>query len=404
MNHNLRWQRPMMLPCVAIVLGLLALVLFVSPVDAAEFRADEDTVRIGANETIDGDLFVAGQTIIIEGTVNGDVFAAGTTVTIRGTINGSVNAVGTTIRIEGPIERGVRVAGQEIIIAAPVGRDVFALGQTVEVTGAGSVGGDFLVAAGEVTLNGDVERRVLGVADTLRLAAAVGEGVDVEVSNLVVEPSARINGDLRYRSANEAQLAAGVVTGQVLREAPRADFSADAGEAARDTVHGSVARIVVLALLGLLLLATARVWMDRTVTQLRQRLGASLLMGVIVGIATVPAIVVVGGIVLLIFALIFGAGGVFAVIPLPLAALGLFALALYISPVFVALLVGGMIMGRLSSGDRPAGFLALVVGLIVLALLEAIPFVGWLVGVLATVLGLGAALLAGRSAAEQRAL
>ena len=92
MTRNMLARRPMKLQWVAVVLGLLALVLLAAPAHAAEFRGGEDTVRIGANETIDGDLFVGGTTIIIEGTVNGDVLAAGTTITIRGTVNGSVNA------------------------------------------------------------------------------------------------------------------------------------------------------------------------------------------------------------------------------------------------------------------------------------------------------------------------
>ena len=395
MTRNVLARRPMKLQCIAIVLGLLALMLFASPVAAAEFRTDE-TVRIGADETIDGDLFVAGTEIIIEGTVNGDVFAAGTTITIRGTVNGSVNAAGTRIEIEGPIERGVRVAGQEIVIAAPVGGDAILLGQTAEVTGAGRVGGDVLFGVSEITLAGNVGRRVSGGAETLRLAATVGQGVDVGVNDLVVEPSARINGDLRYRSNNEAQVAADTVTGQVLRQAAPTDFSADTGEAVRNTFRGSVARIVVLALLGLLLLAAARGWMERATTQMMRRPVASLLMGVLVGIATVPAIIIVGGIVLVIFGVVFGAGGVLATIPLPLAGLGLYALALYISPVFVALLIGRLLMGRFSA----TGFLALVVGLIVLAVLGAIPYVGWAITGLATVLGLGGALLAGRGAAQ----
>ena len=394
MNRNVLRQRPMKLQCISLVLALLALVLFAAPAQAAEFRADEETVRIGANETVDGDLFVAGTTIIIEGTVNGDVFAAGTEITIHGTVNGSVSAAGTSVSIEGPIENGVRVAAQEVVIAAAVGRDLMVLGQTVEVTAGGSVGGDVLLGAGEVTLAGDVGGRVLGAADTLRLAAAVGEDVDVEVNNLVIEPNARIAGDLKYRSSNEAQAAAGAVAGQVARQAPRSDFSADAGEATLDTVRGSAARIVVLTLLGLLILAVGRGWMERATTQMAQRPVASLLMGVLVFIATVPAIIIVGGIVLVIFGLVFGAGGVLATIPLPLAGLGLYALTLYIAPVFVGLLIGRLLIGRFS----PTGFWALVVGLIVLAVLGAIPYVGWVVTGLATALGLGGALLAGRAA------
>ncbi|MAG36350.1 MAG: hypothetical protein CL878_08910 [Dehalococcoidia bacterium] len=348
MTRNLLWQRPMVLQFVAIVLGLaVALALFAAPVDAADFRAN-DTVRIGANETIDGDLFITGQSLIIEGTVNGDVFAAGDTISIRGTVNGGLNAAGRLISIEGPIERGVRAAGQEIVIAAPIGRDLVAFGQTAEVTSTGRVGGDVFVGAEQVTLAGDIGQRVFGGAETMRIAAAVGQGVDIEVNSLVVEQGAQINGDLRYRSNNEAQLAAGVVTGQVVRQAARTDFSADAGEAARNAFRGRVGWIVALALLGLLLLASARGWMERTVAQMWQRPWASLLMGLIVAIATVPAIFIVGGIVLVFFGWVFGGGGVLATMPLPLTGLGLYALALYISPVFVALLIGSMIMGRVS--------------------------------------------------------
>ena len=57
---------------------------------------------------------------------------------------------------------GVRVAGQEIVIAAPVGGDVILLGQTAEVTGAGRVGGDVLFGVSEITLAGNVGRRVSG--------------------------------------------------------------------------------------------------------------------------------------------------------------------------------------------------------------------------------------------------
>ena len=89
------------------MLGLVALAVFASPAYAAEFMGDEGTVRITADEIIEGDLFVGAQNLTIDGTVNGDVFAGAATTTIRGTINGSLNAGGQTVRIEGPVTNGV---------------------------------------------------------------------------------------------------------------------------------------------------------------------------------------------------------------------------------------------------------------------------------------------------------
>ena len=255
-----------------------------------------------------------------------------------------------------------------------------------------------------MTLAGDVGRRVLGEADTLLLVANVGEGVDIAVNDLVIEPSARINGDLWYRSHNEVQLPAGAVTGKVVREEGETDSSAGALDAVREAIRGSAARIVGLGLLGLLLLTSAQGWVERAAMQLRQRPGASLLAGAVVGAVTVPAILIVGGIVLVVFGQVFGTGGALVAILWLLAGLVFCALAIYVSPVFAALLIGRTVLARFSTGGRQAGFLALLVGLIVLAVLGAIPFVGWLITGLATVLGLGGALLAGRGAGGEIAL
>ena len=379
--------------------GLVALAVFTSPAYAAEFRGDEGTVRITADEIIEGDLFVGAQNLTIDGTVNGDVFAGAATTTIRGTINGSLNAGGQTVRIEGPVTNGVRVAGAEIVIAAPIGRDLIVAGESLEISGAGKVGGDAIIAVNNVTLAGDVGGRVLGFAERLRLAAGVGQYVDVEIGNLDVDSSARIAGDVKYRSANEAQVPAGAVGGTVLYEAVTADPAASVAEIILNAVRWGMAWIVVQALLGLLLFLLARAWVERAASQIVDRPWISLLTGAVSGFAAVPLILIVSAVLLVIFGIAFGSG-ILAAIPVPIFGLGLFALALYASPVFAALVVGRLIMDRLSmESNGLAGILALVVGLVVLAALGAIPYLGWLVSALAAVFGLGGALLATRAAA-----
>ena len=391
---NRRW--------IAVVLGLLALALFSAPVHAAEFRADESTVTVAVGETVYGDLFVGARSLVIDGTVNGDVFVGATTITIRGTVNGSVTGAGQSIRIEGPIAHGARVAGDQIVIAAPVGRDLIVAGQSLDVTAAGSIGGDAIIATNEVTLAGPVGARVLGFAENLRLSGQVGRHVDVEIGELVVEPSARISGDLLYRSQNRAQIPAETVGGQVRYDAAETDSGADdVGAMILGAVRWSAAWIVAQALLGLLLFAVARGWMERAAGQIRRRPGVSLLTGLVAAIATVPAILIVGVILVVVFALVFG-GGVLAAVPAPIFGFGLYALALYISPVFVALLIGHLLLDRLQIGRfGGSGLVALLLGLVLLSLLGAIPWAGWILTGLATVFGLGGALLAAQGAPSE---
>src|SRR5207302_8213987 len=77
---------------------------------AAEVRSG-DTVSIGPNEVVTDDLFVFGNSLVIQGTVNGDVIAAGSNVTIAGHVTGSVMAAGSTLAVSGPVDGSVRLAG-----------------------------------------------------------------------------------------------------------------------------------------------------------------------------------------------------------------------------------------------------------------------------------------------------
>ena len=74
-------------------------------------------VTIAADETIDDDLFIAGETVTIRGVINGDVYAAGGTVDIDGVVNGDVLAAGGMVTISGQIKDDVRVAGGQVTIS-----------------------------------------------------------------------------------------------------------------------------------------------------------------------------------------------------------------------------------------------------------------------------------------------
>ena len=81
-----------------VFLVLLLLFLNISMVLAFEIRRGT-MVKISSTEIIEGDLFIAGETIIIEGTINGDLIAAGRTIIMNGMVNGSIMAAAETITI-----------------------------------------------------------------------------------------------------------------------------------------------------------------------------------------------------------------------------------------------------------------------------------------------------------------
>src|SRR5467141_2126671 len=85
------------------LLALIALVLALTPSPAAAADIRQGDVTIGTTETIDDDLYVAGQNIAINGTIHGDLIAAGTNITVDGNVTGDVFAAGNFIAIRGQV-------------------------------------------------------------------------------------------------------------------------------------------------------------------------------------------------------------------------------------------------------------------------------------------------------------
>ncbi|TAK33207.1 MAG: hypothetical protein EPO21_13615, partial [Chloroflexota bacterium] len=94
----------------ALAVVLLLLAATGPAASAAEFREGE-IVTIGADQIIDDDLYVFGNSIIIDGTVTGDVFSAGGQITIHGNVGGSINAAGGSINVTGRVGKAVRAIG-----------------------------------------------------------------------------------------------------------------------------------------------------------------------------------------------------------------------------------------------------------------------------------------------------
>ena len=92
---------------------------------------------------------------------------------------------------------------------------------------------------------------------------------------------------------------------------------------------------------------------------------------------------------------------IFLIIPMPLGFLGLagFAAGLYVAQVFTAQALGDQILRRFRPGALGSPWVSMAVGLVPLVLLAAFPWVGTLVWLVATCLGLGAAWVALREPA-----
>jgi cytoskeletal protein CcmA (bactofilin family) len=365
-------------------IALLAALIFAltpSTAAAADVRSGQD-ITIGANETIDDDLYVFGNNISILGTVRGDVIAAGQSVSVDGSISGDLIAAANTIVVRGQVEGSIRAGAASITLSGRVAEDLLAAGNDITVATTGRVGRDALVAGNSATFSGQVGRDIHAGATTLRIDAPVGRDIVAQVERLVLTDRATVEGSLTYTSANEAQIAVpGSVKGRTERRVP--DTTAET-----PAVQGPAALAIdwLRGLVGLLVLGLLVVFFFPGFSR---RAGEALVRSPLFSLA-IGALVLIGLPILAILFFIIGAliGGWW--IGFVVIALCIVLIALSIPVASVG--VGGALL-RFTQRPAPA-WLALVVGLVVLLLLALVPILGGIVIFLALLFGIGAATLA----------
>jgi cytoskeletal protein CcmA (bactofilin family) len=361
---------------------LVALILALTPsaAAAADIRQGQDVV-IGANETIDDDLYVVGGTISILGTVRGDVIAAGGTISIDGVVTGDLIAAANSIAIRGEIGGSVRAAGNTIVLDGRVAEDIVVGGNDLTVLGNGRVGRDVLVGSVTATLSGQIGRDVQAGGTDVKIDGRVGRDVLAQVDRLALTERAVIEGSLKYTSANEATIASGAtVRGTTERTVP-ATLQPELTDGPAGLVLNWLRGLVGLLILGILVVVFF--------PGFSRRAGEALVRSPIFTLA-IGALVLLGLPVLSIVFFIVGSlvGGWW---------LGLVALAAYVvllalgAPVAAVGLGGALI--RLTQRPAPV-WLALIVGLVTLLLVALVPILGPVVIFLAILFGLGATTIA----------
>ena len=365
------------------LIGLtLAVACVVAPASAGAQQADAGgVVTIPRGEIREGDLYSAGDTVRVDGRLAGDlVAAAARRVVVDGQVDGDIFAAAYTIDLRGPVGDSTRVAAQDLTVETTIDGDLIAavtqlhLLDGARVTGGiaavarlaeidGTVDGDVRVAAGEIIVRGTLGGNARLIADRVDLA-----------------PGARIDGDLDYRAAEPLSSEAAARVAGAVRRDEAADEVEPAGSSMSSFLFWSWQAGAALVT-GLLAIALFR----RVVRQLVTAIAGETTVGGLLGFGAflvVPAAAAVAMVTLI-------------GLPLGVVAILLFGVALYVAKLPVAVWVGGRLLALAGRSDA-SPYAAMAIGILVLYALFETPYLGWLIWLAATWLGLGAMVLSGR--------
>src|SRR5665648_637009 len=321
-----------------------------------------DIVTVASEEVIDSDLYVAGGTIIIDGTINGDLIAAGKIIRVNGPVNGSIIAIGGTVDINGEVTHAVRVIGETLNISGTIGRDLLLAGDKVSLASTAEIGSDLLLGAGTALIDGLIK-------------GDINSGVE----SLTIASTASIQGKLTYISENEANIQSGAqIMGPITHQLP--DIKERLTPAG---LWGKVIGFLMALVLGIIIILLAPRRVKAVTESIRTRPWASLGWGAIILIFTPIA-------ALIVCITIIG-------LPLGLITLVLYSIAICLTQLFAGLLIGQLIIGSSRGVETKAALVgALALGLAILSLLKLIPYLDNVIGLATVLFGLGAILVSER--------
>ncbi len=175
--------------------------------------------------TVDDDIYLAGAQVDLYATVNGDVVVAGGQLNLEGDIKADVIATGGRITLRGAVGDDARLAGGEIRVASQIGDDLVAAGGRIHLSPAARIGGRAWLSGGEVRIDGHVVDELRVSSGRVVIAGAVNGNAELWADQVIIEETAVISGNLHYKSAHEAIIAAGAhIDGEVVHTPVEVDM------------------------------------------------------------------------------------------------------------------------------------------------------------------------------------
>lgn len=417
----------------AFTLAVLLALLVASPVWAIAIRGD-DTITIGNEEVIDDDLLLGGNIVVVNGVVNGDLVAAGSQVIINGEVKGSLLFAGQILVLNGKVDGAVYSGGTSLTVGpnAEVGRNLIFGGYSYRAEPGSSIGRDTIIGGYQAVLDGKIERNVYAALAALELNGNVGGNVEATVdapgssvdlqfvpgfggqpmpppiqTGLRIGPEAKIAGKLSYTSVvDQSDSIASEPGGGIVHMAPPPGTAGTAPvpvtpaptEEALQWFWMRVRELVTLFAIGVLVL-----WlMPALFNQIGERSQDQPLLAGAWGILV--AMIGYGGALLLTLLLIFIVAG-FASLTLAglsatLFSVGFSALGLgvsifsvlvaYVSKVVVVYPLSHAMLERYLPQWTHYKVVPLFLGTLLFVLLRSIPWLGTLISIGVTLVGLGA--------------
>ena len=367
-------RKPRYIQPISLILLLLGISLTSLWAHEHGHEAGETVIK---RQPITHDFYAAAEMILISGPASGDVVIAGQRLSLDGPVAEDVIAAGEIITLNGDVGDDIRAAGRLIQINGKVGDHIVAAGETVTLGPQSNVGSWAWLAGHQVEVLGRVGQQLKIAAEEVIIAGEIMGEVEIMAEEVEILSDAVIHGPLTVQSPNPPEIAAGArILGEVNHiPMPEIDYA---------PVAKLMLLIGVIYMLGLILTGIVYFLMFpkfsiSTGRQIEQNPLITLGLGFVVLLLTPLVIVLLlsTGVGILL-------GAVVAAAYIVMVVLGGMTGVIYVSDVTLRRLFNK------ETASKGVMVATLIGAFVLLGMVQIIPFIGSLVVLLLTVMGIGA--------------
>lgn len=353
----------------SIIIGLLILVIQQGLAQGSTHWTGSN-VRINTKDTLRGNNFMAGQLVEMMGVVDDDLFSASRQLILEGTVNDDAFLAGQVVSVRGRVGDMLVVAGETVIIDAAVGGDLFATGRKIQITENARITGNVAIAGETVIFEGG------SINGWLRAA-----GGNLTINGTVNEFVELYTNEVTFGSRYDARYSTSITSTEQIHRENLGVMPENLNLFIEEPDVWGVVLFQLWFFLSLLItgLILIRIFQQSAIDMYKfatehiwKNTGIGLIAFIII------PIVIIGLFIL------------FLTIPLGVLLSLTYGLALFVSYLLVAMTLG--VMSILYFKDEPTistYYWGLVLGMIIVAILTNLPFIGWLFNVFFILFGLG---------------
>jgi hypothetical protein len=310
-----------------------------------------------------------------------DIFAIANHININHATRGTAHIIGKQLNINAPVTHNLYALGENIMLRAPVTQDVLVIGSNIQLSE--NIDGELRALGETISITGRIAGDATIGGNSVHINSHIGGNLVVSASHLSFGQQARIEGTVTlYEDSQQSHdIPSSVADGNKVDRIQMDNISHYQVQLEHQQSGWQrwLGKTFILFLLALILVLLARNFMIRAAAKVNQRLGQTLLQGA------------------LSMAILIGS--------IPLFAITLIGLPISVLLIIATLLVGvlGAIVGAFSMGnmvwqrlrdEAPKSLLSLALicflGVLLVNVLAAIPFIGWLISLAVLLTGVGA--------------